>query len=47
VIPPGQACLFNSALLDFGALVCTSRRPKCTLCPLWTLCSNPRTSTRT
>ncbi|MCK6439396.1 MAG: A/G-specific adenine glycosylase [Planctomycetes bacterium] len=28
----------NSALMDFGALVCTSRAPKCDACPLKTSC---------
>jgi A/G-specific adenine glycosylase len=29
--PPRQ---WNLALMDFGALVCTSRSPKCSICPL-------------
>ena len=29
---------FNYALLDFGATICTAKRPKCDYCPLNTLC---------
>ena len=29
---------FNFALLDFGALVCTSKRPYCEQCPLNSIC---------
>lgn len=29
---------FNWALLDFAALVCTFRKPKCLLCPMKSLC---------
>lgn len=38
VIPPGKAAVFNSALLDFGALVCTARSPACPDCPMATIC---------
>ncbi len=38
VIPRGKAFLFNQALLDFGALVCTARNPLCQTCPLNQLC---------
>lgn len=33
VIPPGQGYVFNQALMDFGAQVCTARRPICLFCP--------------
>lgn len=39
VIPLGQAIHFNQALMDFGAMVCTSRRPGCTICPLFKTCA--------
>jgi len=29
---------FNQALMDFGALVCTARRPACPTCPMATFC---------
>ena len=33
-LPPGQASAWNQALMDLGAMVCTSQRPHCRLCPL-------------
>lgn len=41
VIPAGQAHKFNSALLDFGALICTARTPQCVACVLGDLCLWP------
>lgn len=38
VIPAGQAHIFNSALLDFGALICTARTPQCKACVLFRIC---------
>lgn len=38
VIPRGKAHIFNQALLDFGALHCTSRKPKCLICFLNAFC---------
>jgi A/G-specific adenine glycosylase len=29
---------FNQAIMDFGALVCTARRPKCDVCPMSRMC---------
>lgn len=29
---------FNQALMDFGATVCTARKPQCLLCPMRRLC---------
>jgi A/G-specific adenine glycosylase len=37
-IPEGQVWSFNQALMDFGATVCTARRPKCPSCPMQSLC---------
>lgn len=37
-IPEGEETRFNLALLDFGALVCTSRNPKCEICPMAMFC---------
>jgi len=34
VIPPGKAYQINQAMMDFGALVCTARRPRCPECVL-------------
>jgi len=30
---------FNQALMDFGAMLCTARKPKCLMCPLASLCA--------
>jgi len=39
LIPDGHARDFNQALMEHGALVCTPARPKCTRCPVKTLCA--------
>jgi len=45
VIPRGKAWIFNQALMDFGALVCTAKRPRCVTCRLADLCrAYPRLS---
>jgi A/G-specific adenine glycosylase len=47
VIPPGQAYQINQAMMDFGALICTARRPKCPTCALRRSCrSYPYEQTR-
>ncbi|HKG26749.1 MAG TPA: A/G-specific adenine glycosylase [Thermomicrobiales bacterium] len=38
LLPPARAWQWNSALMDLGATVCTSRRPNCLTCPLLTSC---------
>jgi A/G-specific adenine glycosylase len=38
LIPAGKAYDFNQALMDFGATVCTARKPVCLLCPMQTFC---------
>ena len=40
VVPDGEASLFNQALMDFGAMVCTARKPGCTVCPACQVCSS-------
>ena len=35
---PANAVAWNSALMDFGATVCTERAPKCLTCPLQARC---------
>jgi A/G-specific adenine glycosylase len=37
LLPPRDARIYNSALMDLGALVCGSR-PKCEICPVKTFC---------
>ncbi len=34
LVPSGRAYDWNSALMDFGTAICTSRAPKCSICPL-------------
>jgi A/G-specific adenine glycosylase len=31
---------FNQALMDFGATLCTARKPKCLLCPMRRGCAS-------
>jgi A/G-specific adenine glycosylase len=38
LIPEGRASEFNQALMDLGATVCLSGRPKCPLCPVRKFC---------
>jgi A/G-specific adenine glycosylase len=39
VVPKGRGWEWNQALLDFGALHCTARRPKCEQCPVAQYCT--------
>jgi A/G-specific adenine glycosylase len=39
VMPRGDEASFNLALLDFGALICRKRDPRCVSCPLAELCN--------
>ncbi len=41
LLPPGKARLFNEAMMDLGAMVC-SKKPKCADCPLEALCESRR-----
>src|SRR5918994_3070259 len=34
LVPDGQGWTWNQALIEFGALQCTARRPACIICPL-------------
>ena len=38
LVPRARAFDFNQALMDFGAMQCTARRPACAGCPLARLC---------
>lgn len=38
LIPKGKGYDFNQALMDFGAMVCTARKPFCMLCPMRGFC---------
>jgi len=34
LVPRGRCYDFNQALMDFGAMVCVARNPKCLICPM-------------
>jgi A/G-specific adenine glycosylase len=38
LVPHRHVFDFNQALMDFGALVCVARKPKCVVCPLRRMC---------
>ena len=38
LLPKSDPSIFNSALLDLGALICVARKPKCNACPVKALC---------
>lgn len=37
-VPKGKGDPWNQALMDFGALMCAAKSPKCEICPLQKLC---------
>jgi A/G-specific adenine glycosylase len=39
LVPAGRAGLFNEALMELGATVCTPRAPRCEACPLALRCA--------
>jgi len=39
ITPPGKSRDVNLALLDHGALICTARNPKCSICPVNDICT--------
>jgi A/G-specific adenine glycosylase len=39
VVTPGRGWTWNQALIEFGALHCTARRPACVVCPLQRACA--------
>ena len=38
LLPHGKAAVFNEAIMELGALVCTPRQPDCAACPLVRVC---------
>ena len=40
VLPKGRAWEFNSALMDFGAMICTARAPTCEGCVMGAFCKH-------
>jgi A/G-specific adenine glycosylase len=39
LVPEGAGWIWNQALIEFGALQCTQRRPACVICPLQRVCA--------
>jgi A/G-specific adenine glycosylase len=39
LVPIKRAFDFNQALMDFGAVICTARKPKCLVCPMASRCA--------
>ncbi len=37
-VPPGEGYLWNQAIMELGALICTAARPRCSICPLRSEC---------
>jgi A/G-specific adenine glycosylase len=44
LVPKSNARIYNSALIDLGAIVCVARQPKCGICPVKKFCraKNPQ-----
>ena len=38
MVPHKRAFDFNQAIMDFGAMVCTARKPECGACPMSEMC---------
>lgn len=38
LVPPGEGWTWNQALIEFGALLCTARKPACVICPMQAHC---------
>ena len=38
LVPKYSAGIYNSALIDLGALICSPRQPKCRICPVKKFC---------
>ena len=51
LVPRARVFDFNQALMDFGATVCTARKPACLVCPMASMCGaypfNPEHEQRT
>jgi A/G-specific adenine glycosylase len=44
LVPPRRAYDYNQALMDFGAMWCTARAPRCRPCPMRRLCATYRST---
>ena len=38
LMPENNSSIYNSALVDLGALICLPRKPKCSICPVKKFC---------
>lgn len=38
LLPPNEASAYNQAIMDFGAIQCTPKNPRCLICPLQLTC---------
>ena len=38
LLPPDEASAYNQAIMDFGAIQCTPKSPRCLICPLQLTC---------
>ena len=38
VLPVRRVFDFNQALMDFGAMICVARKPRCLVCPMTAMC---------
>ena len=38
LLPLRQVFDFNQALMDLGAMICVARRPRCSICPMQSIC---------
>jgi len=47
VLPRTGSGKFNQALMDLGSLVCTSKSPKCTKCPVVVFCESAKQGRQT
>ncbi|NUN69901.1 MAG: A/G-specific adenine glycosylase [Bacteroidetes bacterium] len=45
LLPVCRSSDWNQALMDFGAMVCTARRPKCDVCPVASYCRSAHSRT--
>jgi A/G-specific adenine glycosylase len=40
MVPHKRAFDFNQAIMDFGAMVCVARKPRCLVCPMAPACTS-------
>ncbi len=45
LLPQGRARAYNQALMDFGGLICTPKKPLCEKCPISELCRSLQSGT--